>query len=632
MCNFAQILRYNKKYYTNIQLMSKKIFAFFMAALTAICFVSCKDDKTNETDPNTPSDVTEADYTVIFIGEMGGNDIDVHLDFDKFLQYRENEKIGSNVNVTGIVKSTMFQNELKAYGYDGAVEFTLGHKTGRTINIDTTVDANTLKDCSHYVTFCKETNAKRVGGADYDITSPEAIRSVIQKAAKEYPAKNYVLLLLGHGEGFNPVKDIPNAAGYATRACVTDQGNGSYITCDNLVAAINTSGVKIQTIFFQNCLMSTLENLSAYQHCADYAFISSEVTDSYYMQEFIAGLSNVGGDTDKLKAMANGVVDYYIDVVRPDAKSLDPLFATSHGFYDLSKMPDVLKVVKSAASWYADAAEKDTLFMSSVIEDVNCAADFDGKVAEYFGSFIKCALDDYATMDVSQIPDPKQAYEALTQGFARLIMFYAAAPLESKYAVNFPFAHLMKVTLDSKANTSAGLDFTALQSLYNQYLTAIKSMAYIRANFMDKSVADYEYIFTSPSVCLFSFDPANYHPAAAMNLRNPDLAIMAADEFAKCMLNEDHVGAVAIMRDLFCGNPYAYTTPYDEAKASYCGSQFDKATGWFNFLAKLKSNPSAAVNPTRIQDRTQEYYKAHKEEIMDNIERLAGADEDAQQE
>jgi hypothetical protein len=112
--------------------------------------------------------------------------------------------------------------------------------------------------------------------------------------AKTAPAKNYIIMLYGHGAGFSAKDDYLKEPIAATRAVLYDEGfNGRGMNMYEFKEGIEASAIKHpQMIYFQNCLMGNLESLTTLRYVTDY-FVGSEhvlASTGHIVIEFIKDL------------------------------------------------------------------------------------------------------------------------------------------------------------------------------------------------------------------------------------------------------------------------------------------------------------------------------------------------------
>jgi len=558
------------------------IFSFLLASLA---LPSCTD----KAGPDVPEQ-PEADYTVIFWSMLGNQDEAVFADLGDLVNMRKDGRIGKNINFVGIVKTsprsiytqTGYQDSLAHYGYGGTLYIDLPETpTVKLPKMTYSGDDIPVNSPAMIAKVCSAINARQYGDAQFPVYDPISLSSFIKEAAASHPAKHYVLMLLGHGSGYYPTEEIPNETGYATKSCVIDSYSSQGLTADNLVAAINTSGVKIQTIFFQNCLMATLENLAAYRYAADFAICSSEITVSQYLQNYVAYISQAGDDLNRLKDASRKTIDFYAESNR------ESNFYTSQGFYDLSQTGALLAAAKEAGNWLTDAIDKEPEFITTVtLNTVNCCNLYD---------LTRDTLLVNSRNLLYRLLMKKKPSDAEIDQLSSTILNLASISV-SQGAV---FSDLMYCALKYKI-FAPKLDFAALQTIYDKYMATLRGMAYIKGNHDASDVdADYFYMLASPTVNLFSMKKDFYKPLGVFKYKKEGRLKEKITEFSNALRNNDIEKIDEIADILFNGVSFAFSFPLETVLSNYQASRFDKETNWSSFLQKLEVSPSYIVTPSR---------------------------------
>lgn len=143
------------------------------------------------------------------------------------------------------------------------------------------------------------------GWEDYELYDPELLQITIDLMAKDMPAENYILLIWGHGGGFDPTTDYPkdlrDGQKKARQGVVYDEWfptgldgqHGEGMSMYELSEAIRTSKVPhFKAIFFHNCLIGNMETLDEIYDKADYLFSSMHAlfSDGAMIGNLIKGL------------------------------------------------------------------------------------------------------------------------------------------------------------------------------------------------------------------------------------------------------------------------------------------------------------------------------------------------------
>ena len=532
----------------------------------------------NHDGPENPQD-TRADYTVIFWGMCGTNDGGVAVDMLSLANYYVNGAIGSNVEIAGLMKTSVNLSDESAAAFDATYYFESGDMTGKTIDVDAPETVSEAYEMAFSVL-----NGSKYADTSYPLNNTDSLAAFIKRVDREHPAKHYVLMLLGHGGGFSPAEEAP----LTTKACLYDNYcNSAYLTADAVVSAVQKSGVEIQTIFTQCCLMATLENIAAYSQVFDYGILAAEVTYSGYFPMYPVLLSAAGDDKDQFEANSKGLIDYYISAL--DAY---PDTYTSHGFYDLTKAPELLSVVEDIASWYNTNYSKLT-----------------DPIEEAMGNCIFC--DNLNPGEDSIVRKERAVLQAILADEDVSSMFEGAGSGEDIFreiinmmidlnyhaiSYGFPFTHVLSCTVDELEAVGNTTEKAALEDLTTQFVQALTDMAYIRATAVpDGAGAEYPYIYTAPTINIFALNEQYFRPLFGTRPQE------ALNELMTAFRNDDEAQAISLMEELFGGTPFAAEVSLETALNNYTSSVFDRQVKWSSFLKQLQMNPSVIYNPDRGQ-------------------------------
>ena len=143
------------------------------------------------------------------------------------------------------------------------------------------------------------------------LCDPASLSTVMQLSSLFCPAKEYIFTIWGHGNGFEPMYDIPGKYDQAaTRGVIGDEWNeDEKLDMYELSQAIRSTGKdgkgRIKTIFFHNCLMGNMESLTELRDVADYIACSAHLLNSDYsvLPAFIRGLIEKGDVEDAFSYM-----------------------------------------------------------------------------------------------------------------------------------------------------------------------------------------------------------------------------------------------------------------------------------------------------------------------------------------
>ena len=143
------------------------------------------------------------------------------------------------------------------------------------------------------------------------LCDPASLSAVMQLSSLFCPAKEYIFTIWGHGNGFEPMYDIPGKYDEAaTRGVIGDEWNeDEKLDMYELSQAIRSTGKDgkghIKALFFHNCLMGNMESLTELRGVADYISCSAHLLNSDYsvLPAFIRGLIKKGNVEDAFSYM-----------------------------------------------------------------------------------------------------------------------------------------------------------------------------------------------------------------------------------------------------------------------------------------------------------------------------------------
>ena len=123
----------------------------------------------------------------------------------------------------------------------------------------------------------KDTNLEEVHneGAEmkqFSLYDPKNLQIVLDVVKQEAPARDYVLVLYGHGGGFNPSVDFPKERYDLSRGVLYDELlDYESMNMYELTTAIETSQIPhLKGLFFHNCLMGGMESMVEVAPYTDY--------------------------------------------------------------------------------------------------------------------------------------------------------------------------------------------------------------------------------------------------------------------------------------------------------------------------------------------------------------------------
>lgn len=190
---------------------------------------------------------------------------DNNLSFAGLQDLNEMEKVGSNEKVNIVLQAefstffTDFNAEHPSYS-----DFNTDHPSyngdTRRFRIKKDMDPNAV-DLEYGTTLGIN---KQINMAD-----PDTLAEFIKWAAQTYPAKRYALVIWDHGAGWKAVGLVKGA--------VQDVGSDSFMSLPQLAQGVRDSGVHLDIINFDACLMAMYEVAYEFLGLADYMVFSEEV-------------------------------------------------------------------------------------------------------------------------------------------------------------------------------------------------------------------------------------------------------------------------------------------------------------------------------------------------------------------
>jgi hypothetical protein len=106
-----------------------------------------------------------------------------------------------------------------------------------------------------------------------DMGAKETLTEFIQWATTNYPADYYALVLWDHGAGWKRSRKT----GGAIRGALQDTTSGSFMSLPDLASGVEDSGVHLDLINFDACLMAMYEVVYEFNGLTDYMVFSEEV-------------------------------------------------------------------------------------------------------------------------------------------------------------------------------------------------------------------------------------------------------------------------------------------------------------------------------------------------------------------
>ena len=258
--------------------------------MTTTMFTACNiDNVDNPVNPTVDPEEELADATILWYGCGGGNvDAAILDDFHKF--YKAKPESFDRVNVVAQYKTSLNPTAYNKYDYETIVQW--ADDASKLISEEEMEDL----DWGYYFFLChpkagesyrfvvdpKKTLRKQLletepyGEKNADITNPDSLTNFINWAAKNYPAKRYILVMADHGGGYLPHADLAEATSSPhsraqRRGLIYDDGyNKKCFSNKSFARGVRNASVHVDGIVTYLCLMNNLEFLYDVKDVTDY--------------------------------------------------------------------------------------------------------------------------------------------------------------------------------------------------------------------------------------------------------------------------------------------------------------------------------------------------------------------------
>lgn len=143
----------------------------------------------------------------------------------------------------------------------------------------------------------------RLWSEDVNSASPDVLADVLAWTARHYPAGEYGLVMWSHATGWLPSTNksyasplsfgIDTGPGGRGDKLADGRTDGAQMDVDDMAAAIASTGLKMRYIFFDACLMQSVETCYALRHATDYVVaspISTPMAGAFYTRQLGSGL------------------------------------------------------------------------------------------------------------------------------------------------------------------------------------------------------------------------------------------------------------------------------------------------------------------------------------------------------
>lgn len=282
-----------------------KTFTLLFSLCGAIALLSsCSKDDDNA----LPAAEEQTEYTLMLYGCGGGN-------LDQFMATNIQEALlvggSKKVKMTGQIKfSKSFQDDPD---FEGTRRFILEDKD---------------KD--------GDLDDEKFGDASIALYDPNTLADFIRWSKEKCPAKNYILIIWNHGNGWFPSVDAPKTP--QTRAVIFDDNldESPGMSLNELVDGVKMSDTHLKMIYYDACLMNMLENLCSLSEIADYALGAAHITPGLGgdYTSLIENLNSASSLEVAMKQYCRETMNHWNiyksenDIVLTDLSKLGPVTAT----------------------------------------------------------------------------------------------------------------------------------------------------------------------------------------------------------------------------------------------------------------------------------------------------------------
>ena len=264
--------------------------AILCCAMTMTVFTACtSDNDDNPVNPTVDPEEELADATILWYGTGGGNvDAAILEDFHRF--YKAKPESFDHVNVVAQYKTSLNPTVYNQIDYETVVQW--ADYTSKLMSEEEMENVDLVKyfllchpkagESYRFVVDPKKTLRKQLletepyGETNADITNPDSLTNFINWAAKNYPAKRYILVMADHGGGYLPDDDLADAtsspmSSAQRRGLIYDDGyNDKCFSAKSFARGVRNASVHIDGIVAYLCLMNNLEFLYDVKDVTDY--------------------------------------------------------------------------------------------------------------------------------------------------------------------------------------------------------------------------------------------------------------------------------------------------------------------------------------------------------------------------
>ena len=315
--------------------------AIFICGLAVTMFTSCVDKTDNPSGDVTPT-VVEADYTVMLYTSGGGNlDYSIEKDIVKAAA-----AIKTDSKKVRYIVQYKYSSE-SSLNMDAS--FVPSGKAGHLYRYEATPDI--VNPTESPMLLLKDNQINGTQNAAAELYQPDSIANFMKYCKQVAPAKNYILVISDHGGGYGQVDDYDKSLfnNTSTRSVVLDDNlDRKGISCKELRAGLEKSGMHLTMLYFDCCLMNNMETLSELTALTDYVLASGHSIAGGNHTAFVEELYKASaGDafTDAMSRYAKKCAEFNYqvwEIQRSEwARNVDFVLT------DMKKFPAILPALKA---------------------------------------------------------------------------------------------------------------------------------------------------------------------------------------------------------------------------------------------------------------------------------------------
>ena len=164
-------------------------------------------------------------------------------------------------------------NEMEQVGSSSDVNIVVQVEFSRQYSPDIDMSHNTLRGKIERDYNQEKINSELEDIGNKDMGNKTTLTEFIKWVATNYPANHYALVLWDHGAGWK----VSRSTGGVIRGALHDATSGNFMSLPDLASAVSDSGIHMDLINFDACLMAMYEIAYEFNGLTDYMVFSEEV-------------------------------------------------------------------------------------------------------------------------------------------------------------------------------------------------------------------------------------------------------------------------------------------------------------------------------------------------------------------